>query len=125
MVPGVYERGLRSLRAAALAAACLAPALAFASSAAARGLADVVYEFAVTGYCGTQTPAVEAGFRKELARLTAASGVDAETARRQRIKGWVAAENEWRNRGLGGQRAWCAEEGEPAARHFRSIAGQP
>ncbi|GAB4361314.1 MAG: hypothetical protein Kow00114_15760 [Kiloniellaceae bacterium] len=125
MVPGVYEWGRRSLRASALAAACLVPALAFAAPAAARGLADVVYEFAVTGYCGSQTPEVEAGFRKELARLTAASGVDAETARRQRIQGWIAAENEWRNRGLGGQRAWCAAEGDPAARHFRSIAREP
>ncbi|WP_340119035.1 hypothetical protein [Pelagibius sp. 7325] len=125
MVPGVYEWGLRCGRVVLLAGACIVLASASSSFAEARGLADVVYEFAVTNYCGTLTPAVEAGFRKELAQITAAGGFDDETARQQRIQGWIAAEREWRNRGLGGQRAWCADEGQQAARHFRAIAGQP
>ena len=88
-----------------------------------RDLARVVYEFAVTGYCGMTDPAVEAGFRAELAAETARAGLDDEAARRERIRGWVAADNEWHNRGLGGNRAWCASEGAEAARHFKAIAG--
>jgi len=122
MGPEVYIRGpaacWRSLAAALLL--CLAPGLR--AGAEERGLAQVVYEFAVTGYCGTLDPEVEAGFRRELAALTARGGFDEEAARRQRIHGWVRAEEEWRNRGLGGQRAWCRSEGVPAARHFQAIA---
>jgi hypothetical protein len=92
------------------------------AAAAERDLTRVVYEFAVTSYCGTLDPAVEAGFQVELAAVTERGGLDSETARAQRIRGWVEAEREWRNRGLGGNRAWCAGEGVEAARHFQAIA---
>lgn len=123
MVPGVHERGPRSLSPALLTAAVLLVAAVSPASADPRDLARVVYEFAVTGYCGLTDAAVEAGFRAELAALTARGGFDAETARRQRLDGWIAAEREWRNRGLGGNRAWCAGEGADAARRFQAIAG--
>src|SRR3546814_2478276 len=79
-------------------------------------------EFAVTGYCGLQDAAVEAGYHDEVAALTARHGFDAEAARRQRLRGWVAAEEEWRNRGLGGNRAWCDGAGGTHALHFQAIA---
>ncbi|WP_420348241.1 hypothetical protein [Pelagibius sp.] len=82
----------------------------------------MVYDYAVTSYCGTLDPEVERGFRRELAAITERAGLDAEAARRQRIKGWVEADEEWRNRGLGGFRAWCRDEGQSASRHFRAIA---
>jgi hypothetical protein len=125
MVPAVHEQGPRRCAGMAAMIVLLAAASTSVSVAEPRGLADVVYEFAVTSYCGLQTPEVEAGFRRELAQMTAESGFDLETARRERIQGWIAAENEWRNRGLGGQRAWCAAEGVPAARHFQAISSQP
>lgn len=87
-----------------------------------RDLTRVVYDYAVTSYCGTLDLEVERGFRDELAAETRRSGLDAEGARKQRIKGWVAAENEWSNRGLGGFRAWCRDEGVSASGHFRAIA---
>jgi len=105
-----------------LAIALLPPAAPRHALAAERGLSQVVYDYAVTGYCGAVTPEVESGFQRELEAVTARGALDAETARRLRIDGWIAAEREWRNRGLGGQRAWCREEGVPAARHFRMIA---
>ncbi|MGD1879826.1 MAG: hypothetical protein ACFB13_20270 [Kiloniellaceae bacterium] len=92
------------------------------AAAADHSVTRVVYEFAVTTYCGTHTAEVEAGFRKALAAATERAGIDAEAARQQRIKGWIAAEREWRNRGLGGNRAWCADEGVSAALHFQAIA---
>ncbi len=122
MVPEVYEWGIKTRRVAAFAVAAISLAVASRGAAAERDLTRAVYDYAVTSYCGTLTPEVEAGFKMELAALTARAGLDGETARRQRIRGWVEADREWSNRGLGGHRAWCREEGLPAARHFRAIA---
>lgn len=107
---------------AALSTAIALLAAAPPAPAGERGLARVVYDYAVTSYCGTLDPEVERGFRRELAAVTERAGLDTEAARRQRIKGWVQADEEWRNRGLGGFRAWCRDEGESASRHFRAIA---
>ena len=122
MVPEVYELGAERSGNCLALAVTLCLAWAFPAAAQDRSLTRVVYEFAVTSYCGTLDPEVEAGFRHELAALTARGGFDEESARRQRIRGWVEADEEWRNRGLGGNRAWCAEEGLAAADHFRAIA---
>src|SRR3546814_18892279 len=89
---------------APLAAAVLWIGAPLAAAEEERTLSRVVFEFAVTGYCGLQDAAVEAGYHAEVAALTARHGFDAEAARRQRLRGWVAAEAEWRNRGLGGDR---------------------
>lgn len=125
MVPEVHERTRSRRLTAPLTAGLTAGLLAVAAAAVAneepRDLTAAVYDFAVAGYCGLAGPAVEAGFHAEVAALTARDGLDAEAARRQRIRGWIAAEEEWRNRGLGGNRAWCAGEGAEAARHFRAI----
>jgi len=87
-----------------------------------RDLTRVIYDYAVTSYCGTLDLDVERGFRTELETLTRRSGLDTEGARKQRLKGWVQADREWSNRGLGGFRAWCQDEGVAASRHFRAIA---
>lgn len=122
MVPVVRKRkGVQQLCGAIFACVLLVlPQVAAAE--AARGITRVVYEFAVTSYCGTLDAVVTAGYEAEIAAVTRRSGLDPEGARRQRIQGWVEAESEWRNRGLGGNRAWCADEGVAAARHFRAIA---
>lgn len=90
-------------------------------AAAPRNVRDVVYDYAVTSYCGVLSPEAEAGFRVELAELTARSGLNDEAVKAQRIAGWVAADKEWSNRGLGGFRGWCQTEGQEAARHFQAI----
>lgn len=87
-----------------------------------RNLTQVIYDYAVTSYCGTLDGEVEKGFRRELAEQTLRSGLNEAAARKQRIKGWVMADDEWRNRGLGGHKAWCREEGMAASHHFRAIA---
>lgn len=105
-------------------AACLS--VAFSGAALAPGLADetsrtlrqVVYDYAVTSYCGLLTPEVEFGFQRELATVTEASGLSAEEAKALRIAGWVDADREWSNRGLGGFRAWCEDDGLMAAQRF-------
>jgi hypothetical protein len=122
MVPEVHKWEAGQLLIASLAAGGLMLCAASEPAAQGRGLTRVVYEFAVTSYCGTLDPAVEAGFQAELKAVTQRSGLDSEAARQQRLRGWIEAEQEWRNRGLGGNRAWCAGEGVEAARHFQAIA---
>lgn len=122
MVPEVYKWGPQLHLVVLLTGLAAVQGAAGAAAAEERGLTRIVYEFAVTSYCGTLDPEVEAGFRAELAAVTQRGGFDAETARRQRIRGWVAADEEWRNRGLGGFRAWCRDEGVAAARRFQAIA---
>ena len=115
------RRGARALAIPALAAVAVTELALPAVQAAERRLRDVVYDYAVTSYCGTLTPEVEAGFRVALSQLTEDRGLSPEEARAQRIEGWVAADMEWSNRGLGGYRAWCRSEGVDAARRFRAF----
>jgi hypothetical protein len=122
MGPEVHERGSSRQLLGAFFASVLLASSGTAAGQEVRGVTRVVYEFAVTSYCGTLDEAVTAGYHAEIAAVTRRNGLDAETARRQRIQGWIDAEAEWRNRGLGGQRAWCADEGLAAARHFQAIA---
>jgi hypothetical protein len=96
-------------------------ALRVGPAMAARNLSDVVYDYAVTSYCGLLTAEVEAGFRRELVLVTERLGLNAEEAKAARIASWVAADREWSNRGLGGFRAWCKSDGAAAAKRFRAI----
>ena len=112
---GRRKRAWRFL--AILSAACMSTS----PQAAEREVRDVVYDYAVTSYCGTLTPEVEAGYKSEVAETTARAGLSEDEAKKQRIAGWVAADLEWSNRGLGGFRAWCRSEGVEAARHFLEV----
>jgi hypothetical protein len=91
---------------------------------ASRTVSDVVYAYALTSYCGLLTAKGELGFRRELAQVTERTGLNAEDAKAARIAGWVAADREWSNRGLGGFRAWCKTDGAAATR-FRAIVREP
>ena len=90
-----------------------------------RTLRHVVYDLGVTSYCNLLTPEVEAGYHREIAQLTERAGLNEEDAKAQRIAGWVDADREWGNRGLGGFRAWCETDGLAAARHFLAIIRGP
>ncbi len=90
-----------------------------------RTLRHVVYDLGVTSYCGLLTPEVEAGYHREIAMLTARAGLNEADAKALRIAGWVDADLEWSNRGLGGFRAWCESDGVAAARHFLAIVRAP
>lgn len=122
MVPEVYLCRTPGAILSVFVAAGLLFSSGPAAAEEARSLSRVVYEFAVTSYCGTHDREVDRGFRAEVAALTERGGFDEESAKRQRIRGWVEAEEEWRNRGLGGFRAWCRSEGQAATRHFQAIA---
>jgi hypothetical protein len=84
-------------------------------------LVQAIYDLEVTGYCGLTTPAVGQGFArlaKELINNGRLSETDIDRARAQ---GWQNAHAEWQNRGLGGFRAWCANDGHTAASMLASI----
>ncbi len=87
-----------------------------------RNPTDIVYDYGVTSYCATLSPEVEVGFRRELRAVVARFDLSEADAKSARIEGWVAADAEWSNRGLGGYRAWCASEGVAAAQRFLDIA---
>ena len=78
-------------------------------------LSAVFYDFEVASYCGLVTDAVGNGFRREAKRLISRDAVDSETVTHLRGKAWQAAHAEWQNRGLGGFRNWCRNEGVAAA----------
>jgi hypothetical protein len=84
-----------------------------------RDLETVVYDFEVAGYCGLVTDQVAAGFRREYADVLRRDRMSEEEASLARRRAFVAVEAEWGNRGLGGFRGWCREEGRAAAAHFR------
>ena len=71
----------------------------------------IAYDYEVAAQCGLVSEAVERGYRANLAAAGDASGLDDEALRQLRIRAIVAAAQEYDNRGLGGYRAWCADEG--------------
>lgn len=87
-------------------------------------LSAVFYDFEVASYCGLVTDAVGNGFRREAKRLISRDAVDSETVTHLRGKAWQAAHAEWQNRGLGGFRNWCHNEGRAAAARFAGPPGQ-
>lgn len=93
-----------------------------------EGLAieKLVYDYAVMEHCGLLNNSLEQVFLVELERLTQEAGLSVERAKNARLRGWVAADREYDNRGLGGHRAWCQEDGGAAMERFESLSpGKP
>lgn len=84
-------------------------------------LKQVVYMHGVTEYCGLNTAEVNDGYRRQMRMLTRRGGLPESTVRWLRIRGMVAADLEYGDRGLGGYRNWCRTEGLDAARHFLAL----
>ena len=76
------------------------------------------YELEVAGYCGLVSDAVGAGFRRRVDRILGDTPIDQATIDALRGAAWQAAHAEWQNRGLGGFRGWCRNEGRAAAEGF-------
>ena len=96
------------------------PAPAELDAATRAALQETYYEYEVAGYCSLVTADVAAGFERQEARVLADAEVDQATIDHVRGKAWQAAHWEWQNRGLGGFRAWCRNEGKAAAERFLS-----
>lgn len=83
-----------------------------------EALYHLFYERAVADTCALISRPVELGFRLERDRRAVALGIGPADLRDLRLQGLVAADLEWLNRGLGGNRAWCRGEGMAAVRRF-------
>jgi hypothetical protein len=83
----------------------------------------------VLEYCGLLTEEVYDGYERLVRYLVEAGHFDAATERRIRIDGSVQADYQFDNHGLGGQKLWCATDGQEFVQRFldfrrRAIAGE-
>jgi hypothetical protein len=108
------------IRAAVLGAAALVSFAGMAVAGSSRGaeLKQVVYMYSVAEYCGLTGAEVDDAYRREMRELTRRGGLPESTVRWLRIRGMMAADLEYGNRGLGGFRNWCRTDGAEAVRHF-------
>ena len=98
--------------------AVVLPARAHPDAVTREALREAYYEIEVASYCGLVSEDVAAGFRRQVARILGDTVIDRETLNQLRGKAWQAANWEWQNRGLGGFRGWCRNEGKAAAERF-------
>ena len=101
--------GRRAGIAAVLVIAC---AIARAASAGDgfEAVYDAHYQFEHLGYCGMADTDAQAALDRKV-RQAMDAGLSREDMEQARMKAWSDAYKEWLNRGLGGFRAWCADEG--------------
>lgn len=76
------------------------------------------YDLLVVENCGLLGKEVEAGFVLARDDSLRAQPLDPERRKAARVAATVAFDEEWSNRGLGGSRQWCREEGKTAALAF-------
>ncbi len=81
-------------------------------------LLDVNYRYEVAGYCGLVDQQVQRGYQAEEQKLADQFEVSKELRQQASGKGWQAAHKEWLNRGLGGFKRWCRNEGMEYAGAF-------
>lgn len=98
--------------------------LAISVGAAAAGpkpqteLEQILYDMGVIGYCGLSSDAASRGFQRRLEALVDRENIDPIHLRDARNRALTMVEWEWDNRGLGGFRGWCRDEGEAAVERF-------
>jgi hypothetical protein len=76
------------------------------------------YDIFLVETCGLLTAEVKRGFELAREERLIAEALDGEAARVARIRAGVAFDLEWQNRGLGGSRPWCRQDGKAAALAF-------
>ena len=74
-------------------------------------LVEISYRFEVAGYCGLVNEEVARGYHLERKRLLSQHELSEAEQQTARGDAWQAAHKEWMNRGLGGFKRWCRNEG--------------
>jgi hypothetical protein len=82
------------------------------------GYARAHYDLLVVENCGLLNAELRRGFELELRDRLDRERLGDEEAEAARTQASLAFEREWHNRGLGGSRPWCREEGKRAALAF-------
>ncbi len=85
-------------------------------------LVSVYYRIEVTNYCGLTTSKAIAGFSIERDRFMRQFNFSAAQIDSIRAEAWKAGYREWDNRGLGGFKRWCANEGKSYLEYFTEIS---
>ena len=102
------------------------PVFVFAVNIQAANLdSDLVrlhYDLELTGYCSLTTGKATRGFHFELQRVMTARSLNQTDLENARMQAWKEVHMEWQNRGLGGFRAWCKNEGRDAVDRLESVA---
>ncbi len=96
----------------------LAGGAAGAAEPPAEPLTRLYYDRELLAYCGLGDAGARAGFERRLRDLRERPGFSRERQLAAQSRAWQAAHAEWQNRGLGGFRGWCREEGRAAAARF-------
>ncbi len=81
-------------------------------------MARLYYDIEVMSFCGGATSEVMAAFRSEQTAVTRRHSITTAEDDRARFEAARRADREWKNRGLGGFRHWCRQEGLAAVRRF-------
>lgn len=81
-------------------------------------LVRIHYDYEVVQYCSLANEKVIAEFQRQLASIVAETDASSDVVEAARSMAWKAAHLEWQNRGLGGFRRWCKNEGRKAAKRF-------
>ncbi len=88
-------------------------------------LVYLVYRLEVAGYCSLVTERAGRGFRIREQAIIGAHGLDRTLVESARAEAWKLAYREWDNRGLGGFRRWCKNEGSSYVRYLEEISRSP
>jgi hypothetical protein len=85
---------------------------------------QINYRFEVAGYCGLVNDQVARGFHFERKQLLEQHAMNEEQQQVLRGKAWQMAHKEWLNRGLGGFKRWCRNEGSEYAQNFVDLSAR-
>jgi hypothetical protein len=87
-----------------------------------RGLFEIRYDLLLADYCALLDAGVVAGYRAEALAAIARDGLDPAAQSVILSRAEIAFEREWGNRGLGGSRPWCRNEGAVSAARLAAKA---
>lgn len=84
-----------------------------------------MYDYGVVEYCGLADQSVWDGYRREALAIIASERMGQEQVKRSSFNAALAVDLEAGDRGLGGYRIWCRNEGVTAATRFRARVVEP
>lgn len=96
----------------------LSAAPALSAGSAGEALTRAYYEFVVAGYCGLVDQPVEIGFYLLRHDLLARGNVAPAEHQAAAQMAYLAADFEYQDRGLSGQKAWCRTDGAQYVNRF-------
>jgi hypothetical protein len=113
------------MRCGVLAAALLFAACASDGEDDRRRVAALYYAAGVATYCSGLTEQAVDGLQLTMRWLQATSPLTPGDLAAARNAGYIAADAEWSNRGLGGFRRWCLTEGQASTVWLEGLVAAP